>query len=236
MYQISNLKFSQREIIKTNKYLITWKRDEKRINYWLFPLDFEKELSPQKLYESSEYLKSVKRMITQTRFEVHLQIVDESNFIRKIKVSELNEEQKNIHLDNDDLYFVHKNFTGNEPNFTFCNNIVYATSTAYWCDNNRKENNNLALSINSTNLGINLDRISDVFPVISWSWVVYFGQKYNPENCSFDNVNQLVILPEYNKSDILNRSPSHIQESIKTEFFFYHNEDYIIYLWENFSK
>jgi len=85
----------------------------------------------------------------------------------------------------------------------------------------------LALSCEPYDLGIDPELMSDLYPLKSQSWLLFYGITESDDSDKIEY--QALLLPEYNQPKVTGLSPSDVG-NYKAEFFFYHDNDYIMYL------
>jgi hypothetical protein len=72
------------------------------------------------------------------------------------------------------------------------------------------------------------DYLSKKYPLKSKKWLLYFGKPCGTEENDDEGNNTVILLPEYNEPKVTNLSSNDIG-NYKKEFFFYHDENFIIY-------
>ena len=74
-------------------------------------------------------------------------------------------------------------------------------------------------------LGIDPSKIDDIYPIESKTWLLYYGVREG----QMKNEQEAFLLPQFNDPKILILNPNEVS-NYKSEFFFYHDQRYIIYM------
>jgi hypothetical protein len=113
-----------------------WKKGSKSITYKSKPINFADSASGDSLYESQDYLQSVKCEYNSDDYIFHIYICDENRFLKHLFFDTV-KEKRALTMKNE--YFVNEYFTG-ATNFTYTNRMVYEGFSAYLCVEKGTEN------------------------------------------------------------------------------------------------
>lgn len=207
---------------------IIWKKNEKSINHWFTPVNFKNKQAYRRLYDSSAYLKQVKLTLSENYGNNKLNIVDESKYVKVYNYRYDNNNSGKMIVDGLEDYFVNKEFTGILP-FLYTNKMLYIKSKGYLWQLTGHETDDLALTVIPENLGIRMDSLTDTYPILSNSWLVFYGEKEWKSGDDDRNLKQISLLPEY-ASPKIRWCSSDVMSYCKIEFMFYHNNDYYCFL------
>jgi len=152
-------------------------------------------------------------------------ICDELRYIKKFNATVDNSNKKILTLLND--FYVNKDFSGENPNYCLTNRMLYDKFQAFLWQERGEETEDLALSCEPYDLGIDPELMSDLYPLKSQSWLLFYGITESDDSDKIEY--QALLLPEYNQPKVTGLSPSDVG-NYKAEFFFYHDNDYIMYL------
>jgi len=126
-------------------------------------------------------------------------------------------------------YYVNNDFIGNDANYSVSWNMIYSGAQAFLLQDKENATSEKAIKCEPNNIGINLYNLDPKFPMVSKSWVMFYGEDTNTLT------NKLLLIPEYNEPSSEYFNPSD-RNSFKFEHLFYHDNNYIVYyFFSNYS-
>ena len=124
-------------------------------------------------------------------------------------------------------FYVKQSFIGNSPNFIITNGMLYQKFQGYILQQKENASEESAFFWEPEDLGIDIEKIDDKYPIESKSWLMYFGIRENPQTNKF--IQEAFILPQFNQPKILILNPDEIWD-YRNEYFFYHDQKYLVYM------
>jgi hypothetical protein len=197
---------------------LTWNKGGKSLVYKEMPINFGDRSSGKSMYESPDLLKSVKFEYDTTTYAYTVFICDEMKYIKKAKFVPNNNGKYEVTITND--YYVNQEFTGESANFAFSNRMLYYKFQAFLCQERGNETEDLALICEPESLGIENETMSDVYPLKSKSWLLFYGVKETDNNLTKEY--EALLVPEYNQPKVTHLNPNDVGY-YKAEYFYYHN-------------
>jgi hypothetical protein len=137
LIQITESDLVKGELIQISyEGFMIWKKGSKTITYKTKPINFADNTSGDSLFESQDYLQSVKCEANSEDYLYHFFICDEARFLKHLFFDTAKEKRV---LTMKKEYFVHEYFTG-ATNFVFTDQMVYQGFAAYLCVEKGTEN------------------------------------------------------------------------------------------------
>lgn len=131
-------------------------------------------------------------------------------------------------------FYVSPQFAGDSSSYKYTNNMVYQKFQAYLCQLKGGENEDQATSTEPDEHGLDRELLSSIYPLCSKGWLMFYGIKDNYNDRSIISY-EVVLLPEYNSPQIIHLDPNDYS-SCKMEYFFYHDNNYIIYHMQGYGS
>ena len=141
-------------------------------------------------------------------------------------------------------FYVKQNFIGNSPNFIITNGMLYQKFQGYILQQKENSSEESAFFWEPEDLGIDIEKIDDKYPIESKSWLMYFGIRENHQTNKF--IQEAFILPQFNQPKILILNPNEIWD-YRNEYFFLSRSEVLslheisfrcelCYIWNIFAK